>query len=108
MGMEDDYYLMGVITGKNVNLRKAPDINSEVITQLTYDVIFFVYDDDEVTANVSLNPYGEPEWYQITTYDKKRHGWVNWQFVYSLLGPRLFLFMDEHGKWKVSAFVAGD
>ncbi|HUR29816.1 MAG TPA: SH3 domain-containing protein [Saprospiraceae bacterium] len=108
MGIEDDYYLLGVITGKNVNLRKDPNIQSEVITQLSHDVIFFLYEDDETTSNVGLNPYGEPEWYQITTYDKQLQGWVNWQYVYSLLGPRLFLFKDKKGQWKISAFVAGD
>ena len=109
MGIEDDYYLLGVITGKNVNLRSAPNTQSQVVRQLSHEVIFFDYDDQSaLTANVGLNPFGEPEWYHVTTYDKRHKGWVNWQYVYSLLGPRLFLFKDEKGRWRISAFVAGD
>ncbi len=108
MDMEDDYYLLGAITGKNVHLRSTPDTKSNVITQLSYNLIFFDFEESELTSSVGLNPYGEPEWFQIRTYDKKYKGWVYWQFVYSLLGPRLFLFKDTTGHWKVSAFVAGD
>lgn len=107
IGIEDDSYLMGVVTGENVNLRAAPFIDSEVIRQLSYHVIYFLFEDDEISSNVSLNELGEPEWYQVTTFDKAYRGWINWKYVYSLMGPRLFLFKD-HGQWKISAFVAGD
>ena len=108
VGIEDDPYLMGVVTGENVNLRAAPSIDSEVIRQLSYHVIYFLFEDDEISSNVSLNEFGEPEWYQVTTFDKTCQGWINWKYVYSLIGPRLFLFKDQKGQWKISAFVAGD
>lgn len=106
--MEDDYYMAGAITGKNVNLRSAPNTNAAVVTRLSHNVIFFIYDEDVDPADVGLNSCGDPQWYQVTTYDKKFRGWVNWQYVYSLMGPRLFLFKDKKGDWKISAFVAGD
>lgn len=105
---EDDYFLIGAITGKNVNLRAAPSMDAEIIGQLTHDIIVFMFEDDEVSSNVDVNELGEPEWYQVTTYDKTMRGWVNWKYVYSITGPRLFLFKDKNGVWKISAFVAGD
>jgi hypothetical protein len=107
MDQDDDYYMIGAITGKNVNLRSAPDTKSKVITQLSHHVIYFNYEDQDM-SNVALNSCGDPEWYLIETYDKKYKGWVNWQYVYSVTGPRLFLFKDQKGRWKISAFVAGD
>ena len=108
MSLEDDYYLLGAITGKNVNLRAAPTTQSKVITQLSHHVIYYIYDEDDGNIEVPLNVHGEPEWYHITTYDKKYTGWVNWQYVYSPMGPRLFLYKNPKGAWKISAFVAGD
>ncbi len=108
MELDDDYYLLGAITGKNVNLRTAPDTKSKVVTQLSDHVIYYIYDEEDVSINVPLNIHGEPTWYHITTYDKKYTGWVNWQYVYSPMGPRLFLYNNDKGIWKISAFVAGD
>ena len=105
---EDDYFLIGAITGKNVNLRAAPSTEAEILGQLTYDIIVFMFEDDEVSSNVNMNEFGDPEWYLVTTYDKTMRGWVNWKYVYSITGPRLFLFKDKKGAWKISAFVAGD
>ena len=106
--MEDDYYMAGAITGKNVNLRSAPNMNSKVVTRLSHNIIFFIYEEEADATDVGVNSCGDPEWYQVTTYDKKFRGWVNWQYVYSLMGPRLFLFKDKTGDWKISAFVEGD
>lgn len=105
--LEDDYYMIGAITVKNVNLRSAPDTKSNVITQLSHNVIFFNYENEDM-SNVALNSCDDPEWYLIETYDRKYKGWVSWQYVYSVTGPRLFLFKDKSNHWKVSAFVAGD
>lgn len=108
LGIEEDPYLAGVVTGENVNLRTAPNSDSEEIRQLSYNVIYFLFEDDEISSNVSLNELGEPEWYQVTTFDKAYRGWINWKYVYSLIGPRLFLYKDQKGQWRISAFVAGD
>jgi len=105
--LEDDPYALGCIVGKNVNLRESPDTKAAVKTQLTYDVVSFLYDEEGETR-AGTNQYGNPEWYLVETYDHKFKGWVNWKFVYSINGPRLFLFKNQAGNWRISAFVAGD
>ncbi len=108
LDLEDDYFMMGVITGKNVNLRSAPRKDAEVITQLTYNVVHLIPAEEEDLAKMTLHGFGDPDWYQVMTMDKKYKGWVYWQYIYDLHGPRLFLFKDKTGHWKISAFVAGD
>jgi hypothetical protein len=108
LNIDDDYYSIGVITGKNVNLREKPDTKSVVKTQLTYDVIWYLYGDEYGETQSGTNEFGEPEWYLIETYDRKNRGWVNWRYVYSPVGYRLFLYKNDKGIWKISAFLAGD
>ena len=108
LDLEDDYFMMGVITGKNVNLRSAPAKDAAVVTQLTYHVVHFIPATEEELIKMTQHGFGDPDWYHVQTLDKKHTGWVNWQYVYDLHGPRLFLFKDKAGLWKVSAFVAGD
>ncbi|MFZ1676155.1 MAG: SH3 domain-containing protein [Saprospiraceae bacterium] len=109
LSIEDDFYNMGVITGKNVNLRAKPDINGKVVSQLTYDIVRFLTDPkEELQITSGANGIGEPEWYKIETYGKDKTGWVNWRFVYNLMGPRLFLYKESSGKWKISALITGD
>lgn len=97
---EGDIFSAGVITGKNVNLREKPDLKAKVLTQLSYDVVKF---SGETRGK---NAVADPEWHQIETANHKK-GWVFWKYVYSPVGYRLILYKDK-GKWKVSAFVAGD
>jgi hypothetical protein len=108
LSIDDDSYNMGIITGKNVNLRDGPDKNAKVVSQLTYDIIYYVTDEQGGPLTAGDNGHGEAEWYKIKTYDGHRQGWVNWKYVYSLMGPRLFLFKTDKGEWKISAFVNGD
>lgn len=106
---DDDYYLLGVVTGKNVNLRKEPDTQSEVITQLTYNLVYYQWEPESDALIASgKNADGGAMWYFVKTRDKKSEGWINWQYVYPVGGPRLFLYKDADAKWKISAFVAGD
>lgn len=108
LNLEDDYFMMGVITGKNVNLRSAPNKDAPVVAQLTYNVVHLIPAGEEEIAKMTFHGFGDPDWHQVMTMDKKHTGWVYWQYVYDLHGPRLFLFKDKAGQWKVSAFVAGD
>lgn len=104
----DDYIHIGVITGKKVNLREKPDLNAKVLTQLTYDVVRFVEENQDLQKSAGTNAWNDPEWYQIETLDRKTSGWVNWKYVYSPISFRLYLFKNKQGKWKISTFVAGD
>lgn len=106
---DDDYYLLGVVTGKNVNLRKSPDAQSEVITQLSYNLIYYNWEpESDALVASGKNPYGNAMWYFVKTRDKKHEGWINWSYVYPVGGPRLFLYKNADDEWKISAFVAGD
>lgn len=100
--VSNDYFEVGVITGQNVNLREKPDLKAKVITQFTYDLVRYL------TKTSGKNAAGDPEWYEVETMDHKKKGWVNWKYVYSPIGYRLFLYKNAQGKWKVSAFLEGD
>jgi SH3 domain-containing protein len=108
LDIEDDYFNIGVITGKNVNLRSGPDTASPIKSKLTYDVVWYVLEDLAGETQSGTNRFGDPEWYMVETYDRSQRGWVNWQYVYSPTGPRLFLYETKKGEWKISAFVSGD
>jgi hypothetical protein len=108
LDIEDDYISIGVITGKNVNLREGPDTASPIKTKLTYDVIWYLDGAQYGRTTAGTNSHGDPEWYKVETYDRQHQGWVNWRYVYSPIGYRLFLFKDSKGSWKISAFLAGD
>jgi hypothetical protein len=109
LSIEDDFYDMGVITGNNVNLRSKPDTKGEVVAHLSYDIIRFMTDAKEgLQITSGANGMGEPEWYKIETYGKDKKGWVNWRYVYNLMGPRLFLHKESSGRWKISALITGD
>jgi hypothetical protein len=109
LDIEDDYYSIGVITGKNVNLREGPATTAPIKSKLTYDVIWYLETNDQNGQTTSgTNPFEEPEWYLIATYDRQKQGWVNWKYVYSPMGYRLFLFKNAKGAWNISAFLAGD
>lgn len=108
LDLEDDYYSIGVVTGKNVNLRDKPDTASPIKTKLSYDVIWYLQGDDFNPPSAGTNPYGQPEWYYVETYDRQIRGWVNWKYVCSPMDARMFLFKNDKGVWKISAFVEGD
>ena len=108
LNIDDDYDNLGVITGNNVNLRKSPDAKSAIVKVLSFDVIWFRSDKSDNFMISGKNDIGDPEWYMIETYDKSHKGWVNWNYVYSLMGPRLFVFKNAKGLWKISAFLSGD
>lgn len=104
----DEYFKVGVITGKNVNLREKPELSAKVVGQLTHDVVWFVEGEQVLRKTQGTNTFGDPEWYQIETIDHKKKGWVFWKYVYSPVNYRLFLFKDKKGNWKISTFLAGD
>lgn len=104
----DDYINVGVVTGKNVNVREKPDLKAKVLMQLSYDVIWFVEAEQALQKTEGTNLWGEPEWYLIQTLDRKKQGWVFWKYVCSPIDYRLFLFKNKQGKWKISTFLAGD
>lgn len=92
----DQHFNTLVVTGKDVNVREKPDATSNVVGQLTHDVVWFVYEKSIID-----------QWYYIETADKKIKGFVRNEFVYSPVDYRLFL-TNEKEKWMISCLIAGD
>lgn len=91
-----------IIFGKNVNLRSKPDLSAEVISQLSYNVVKVDYEN-------SVGKGGEEQnysWLKVETLGGKK-GFVGAEFVRSPIDYRA-IFTKEKGKWKMTAFVAGD
>ena len=97
-----DAFEYQMIFGNNVNLRSKPDLTAEVITRLSYNIVKVDYEN-------SISD-GKPEptyfWLKVETLGGKK-GFVSAEFVRSPIDYRA-IFVKEKGKWKMSAFVAGD
>lgn len=102
-----DYFNIGIISGEKVNIRKSPDTKAQVVTQLSYALIEYVTDEDDIRETAGMSDFG-PEWYHVRTPDNKVQGWVYHKYLSDLVGPRLFLFKDVDGNWMISTFVEGD
>lgn len=102
----DDIFEYGAITGTDVNLRSEPSTSSTVVTKLSYDVVKFVYENNQQMTSGTISG-GMPEWYKVQTEDKKYTGWVYYKFFYSPLDYKLYLRKYPNG-WKISAFAVGD
>ena len=95
-----DAFTYSVIFGNKVNLRSKADINSSVVASLSYNVVEIV---DSVKANENAE---KVSWYEIKTLGGKR-GFVKAEFVRSPIDFRAG-FEKKNGKWKMTAFIAGD
>ena len=94
-----DPFSMMLVTGTNVNVREKPDLKGKVITMLSYVPV-------EINYEKSV-PINNPQWYFITTPDKKVSGFMFADFLYSPIGYRMFL-SKQKGKWLITSLVAGD
>ncbi len=91
-----------VIFGNNVNLRAKPDLSAEIISQLSYNVV-------KVDLENSVGKKSEEQnysWLKVETLGGKK-GFVSAEYVRSPIDYRA-IFTKENGKWKMTAFVAGD
>ena len=92
----DQYFNTLVVTGKDVSVREKPDLKSNIVGQLTYDIVSFDYEKSKMNG-----------WYFVQTSDKKISGYVSSDFAYSPVDFRMFL-TKEKGRWMISCLVAGD
>ncbi|MBK6724349.1 MAG: SH3 domain-containing protein [Acidobacteria bacterium] len=90
-----------VIFGNNVNLRKEPNMNAEVVSKLSYNVVEVEYE----TLGKSDKSV-DPEWLPVTTKGGLK-GFVKSEFVRSHIDFRAG-FTKKRGVWKMDFFVAGD
>ncbi len=82
-----------VIVGSNVNVRTKPSLTGEVIASLSYAVLRFVERETEGWTKVRLAG--------------GRTGFVADEFLRSPIDYRA-IFAKVDGRWRLSAFVAGD
>jgi len=97
-----DAFEQQVIFGNNVNLRAKPDKSAKVISQLSYNIVKVDYE-HSVSDGKQEPTY---LWLKVETLGGKK-GFVSAEFVRSSIDYRA-IFVKEKGKWKISAFVAGD
>jgi hypothetical protein len=89
------------IFGSDVNLRKQPNMGSEVVAKLSYNIVELV-EDDKNTAEDQL----KSGWYRIKTLGGMT-GYVKTDFVRADIDYRAG-FQKKRGVWKMTFFIAGD
>lgn len=95
-----DAFSHNIITGDKVKLRLKADANSPVVASLSYNVVEIL---ESVKAKENIE---EVSWYEIKTLGGKR-GYVKAEFARSPIDYRAG-FEKKGGKWKMTAFIAGD
>jgi len=98
--LEDlDAFEHSVIFGSDVNLRKSPGSNGEIVGRLSYNVVK-VADEDRTSAG------NAPGWLKVTTLGGQT-GYVKSEFVRTSIDYRAG-FEKRRGVWKMTFFLAGD
>lgn len=92
-----DAFEYGAIIGKRVNLRTKPSLNSQVIRQMSYEIVLPIRSTDNAAS---------PDWQKIQTHDQKT-GYVAAQYLRSPIDYRAGFDKGPDG-WKMTFFVAGD
>ena len=96
-----DAYTYFTIFGSDVNLRKAPATNSEIIARLSYNIVKVEEQPGEFDEERK-----RPEWRKVRTLGGMT-GFVKSEFVRSPIDYRAG-FEKKRGVWKMVAFIAGD
>jgi len=90
------------IFGSDVNLRKSPAADSEIVGRLSYNVVKV----EEDPAREAGEGRKKPEWRKVKTLGGLS-GFVKAEFVRSPIDYRAG-FEKKRGVWKMTAFIAGD
>ena len=96
-----DAYEYSAIFGSDVNLRKQPAMNGEIVAKLSYNVVKI---ESETVPKSGRSEY--PGWWQIRTLDGLT-GYVKKEYVRSSIDYRAG-FEKKRGVWKMVAFISGD
>ncbi|CAA6825548.1 MAG: Unknown protein [uncultured Thiotrichaceae bacterium] len=92
-----DAFEYGAITGSRVNMRTLPSLDSQVIRQISYEIVKPIR---ETGVNAS------PDWQKIQAHDQKT-GYVSTRYLRSPIDYRMGFNKGSEG-WKMTFFVAGD
>jgi hypothetical protein len=96
-----DIYEHHAIFGNNVNLRKEPRADADIVAKLSYNIVKI---DPETVPKSGKSEY--PGWWQITTLGRLK-GYVKREFVRSPIDYRAG-FQKKRGAWKMIFLIAGD
>ncbi len=100
---EYDAFTYGLIVGKGVRMRAAPNLRAPVVKSLSYDIVEIV----GKTAAFETIGGEEHPWVQVKLLDG-REGYVWGKFIGSPIGFRAGFSRQENGSWLMHFFVAGD
>lgn len=85
--------------GSDVNLRKSPSIDSEIVAKLSYNIV-------KLHNPEPLKDNERPEWFSVITLGGQT-GYVNRKYFRSPIDYRAG-FEKKRGVWKMIYFIAGD
>lgn len=97
-----DAFEYNVIFGNNVRLRSKPNLSSDIVAKLSYNIVKI---DFENSVRDSKDE-GRFTWYKIETLGGL-YGFVSADYVRSPIAYRA-CFEKKKGVWKMTAFIAGD
>lgn len=100
-----DSYTYAAVTGKNVNIRKNPDINSPVIETISYEIVKIQnhHDYDAKKITIASKP---GLWIKVQTSSGKE-GYLFSYYIHSPIGYRA-VFEKIQSKWMLRLFISGD
>lgn len=100
-----DSYTYAAVTGKNVNVRKNPDINSPVVDTISYEIVKVLNNPSyDVKKEIIASKTGV--WVNVKT-SSGNEGYVFSYYLHSPIGYRA-VFEKEKGKWMLRLFISGD
>ena len=98
-----DANTFGVITGEGVRVRAQPNLNSQILKTISYDVLPVLdWSGQPETIGNETHP-----WVKIKLNDGKE-GYVYGKFIGSPLGYRAIFTRQPNGSWLMTAFNEGD
>jgi hypothetical protein len=95
-----DAYKFGAVIDDAVRVRREPNLRSEIILTLSFDVVKVL----DWTAK--RNPVDKREWITVEV-SGNRKGYVVSEYLRSPIDYRA-IFEKKDGKWLMTAFIAGD
>lgn len=99
---EYDSFEYGAILGSGVRLRESPNLSSQILKNISYDVVKIIErTPDEMVIDGESYP-----WIKVEMLDGLS-GFVYGKFVGQPIGFRA-IFEKKAGKWKMTVLIAGD
>lgn len=100
-----DVYQHALITGNKVHLRDKPSLNSNIVMDLSYEIVFLY----PLKANTLVQQTIDNEshyWYKIKTLHNKT-GYIYGKYIRQAIDYRA-IFEKVNNQWLLTGFLAGD